>query len=177
VAQGEHAEFDDDLAQLLHGPDAAARSAVADEPDGLAVPLAVEVVEGVLEDGGVAVVVLGGDEHVAVGLGDLGGPGLGAGVGRGCVGGGDRGVEEGQGPVGEVDQLHADVVRAPAWCMNQLATLSPWRPCRVEPRMTWMCGISLSWGEGWIGTPDRPTIRGVGRGGRLRAGRGRASAR
>ena len=84
-----------------------AEDAVGDEEDGLAGPRVVEVVDGVLEGAGDAVVVLGAHHHVAVVLGDLGGPGDGVLVGELGVGGDGAGeyglVEDGEVEGGEVE--------------------------------------------------------------------------
>lgn len=65
----------------------AALDAVGDNGGGLAVPLVLEVVDGVLCASRDAVVVLGGDEDVGVVGGDLGGPLLGVVVDEGASGG------------------------------------------------------------------------------------------
>src|SRR5215472_2500086 len=65
-----HLQFAGDQPQVLGGPGAADR-AVGDESDGLVVPLGVEVVDGVLQHAGGAVVVLGGDDDEPVKGGNL----------------------------------------------------------------------------------------------------------
>ncbi len=70
-AQRRLLKLDGDTAQLLDGARSAARAAVGDVGDRLAVPFAVDVVERVLQRRRVAVVVLSGDQHVSVRFGDL----------------------------------------------------------------------------------------------------------
>jgi hypothetical protein len=65
MAQRRHLQLDRHLPQLLDGP-RSAHTAVADEGDRLAVPLDKAVIEGILQRGRIAVVVLGGDDDVAV---------------------------------------------------------------------------------------------------------------
>ncbi len=65
VAQGRHLELDRHLAQLFDGPSPAG-VAPGDVADRLTAPLQEGGVEGVLQDGRVAVVVLPGQDHVAV---------------------------------------------------------------------------------------------------------------
>jgi len=50
---------------------AAGTYSVAYEPGGLVVPLTVEKIDRILQSGGDTMVVLGGDEHVAIERGDL----------------------------------------------------------------------------------------------------------
>ena len=64
---GQHRQRRDDLLELLHGAQAAGDAAVADEADRLVLPLAVQVVEGVLQRRAERVVVLGHHEHDGVG--------------------------------------------------------------------------------------------------------------
>ncbi len=110
VAQRRHLELHRHLAQLLHGPGAAG-VAPADERHGLAPPLHERRVEGVLQHGRVAVVVLAGEDDVAVGAVDH--P---AEPDHGLVGvvaagpGGRVAVEEGERVVAQVDQLDLERV-------------------------------------------------------------------
>jgi hypothetical protein len=67
VTDAHHVLFDDHLTQLLDGPQPAGPSAIADEPGHLAPPFVPVGVDEVLQAAGVAVVVLGGDEHEGVG--------------------------------------------------------------------------------------------------------------
>src|SRR5258706_2050664 len=68
-------DLDRSLAQLLYAA-CPHRRAIAYEGAGLAIPLGIDPVDRVLEHRGRPVVVLGGDEHEAVGLSDRGGPSL-----------------------------------------------------------------------------------------------------
>jgi hypothetical protein len=109
VPDGSHPELDGHQAQLLHGS-SPSRTAIAYEGDGLSAPLLVEVIQGILEGGRVAAVVLGRDEDVAVRLRHLLGP-----PGHHLVGvvaletlRRRRLGEHGQGMVLEIDQLELD---------------------------------------------------------------------
>ena len=86
--------------------------AVADNHGRLAVPLVEEVVDGVLDAGRVAPIVLRGDEHEGGMGGDFGGPALGVAmrvlVRRVDLGGDSGLVEEGEVPLGEVDEGEGD---------------------------------------------------------------------
>lgn len=66
VAQGQHPEFNDDLAQLFDSADAGAGASVPDEADGLVPPGTHDVVQRVLEHRGIAMVVLRSHEDIAV---------------------------------------------------------------------------------------------------------------
>lgn len=89
----------ENLLDLVRGQ-LAALDAVGDDGGGLAVPLVLEVVDGVLCAAGDTVIVLGGNEDVGVVGGDLGGPLLGVVVDEGASGGHvcrhDGLVEDGQ---------------------------------------------------------------------------------
>lgn len=63
-------EFGQDEPQRLGGPGSGAPAAVADDPGGLAVPLPVDVVQGVLQGSGAGVVALGDEDAVDEGLRD-----------------------------------------------------------------------------------------------------------
>ena len=63
-------EFGQDEPQCLGGPGSGAPAAVADDPGGLAVPLPVDVVQGVLQGSGAGVVALGDEDAVDEGLRD-----------------------------------------------------------------------------------------------------------
>ncbi len=58
-------QLGEDLPQLLDGAHPAGEAAVGDEADGLALPLGVGDVDGLLQRRRVAVVVLGGDDDNA----------------------------------------------------------------------------------------------------------------
>ena len=68
-----------------------------------------EVIDGILDDGGVSPVVLGGDEDESGMFLDLEAPGAGVGVGVLAVVGGMRGevrrVEEGESPACQCDEM------------------------------------------------------------------------
>ena len=66
VAHRGGVELGEDLPQLLDGSEAAGHAAVGHERHWLGSPLVVGEVDGLLERGGVAVVVLGCDDHEPV---------------------------------------------------------------------------------------------------------------
>ena len=88
---------------------AAPVSAIADNHGRLARPFVEEVIDGILDRGGVSPIVLGRDEDESGMFLDLEAPGAGVGVGvLGMVGGlrGDAGfVEEGEVPTRQVDEM------------------------------------------------------------------------
>jgi hypothetical protein len=126
----------------------AADAAVADEAGGRVVPRVVEEVDGVLQGAGGGVVVLGGDEDVAVEGGDLLGPGLGVGLGVLAEGGGATSSRWGILKSAMSTSSYSASVRCLAMSWTQRATASPLRPGRVLPRMIAMrvmTGVSLGW--------------------------------
>src|SRR5215470_4182799 len=73
LPDGDGVQLGEDRAQVFYGAQAAGETAVGDEPDGFGVPFRMHRVDGQLERGGVAVVVLGGDHHERIGGADAGG--------------------------------------------------------------------------------------------------------
>jgi hypothetical protein len=117
VPQRRHLELDGDEANLLDRS-GAAHVAIADERHGLAVELGERVVERVLEQRGIAVVVLGGEQDVAVGLLDLARPGRDFGRVVAVAIGGRLGlVVERERVVAQVDELDVQ-----PWCCSRLST-------------------------------------------------------
>src|SRR5882672_2522730 len=108
--------------------------AVAHEPDGLARPLWIEVIERVLENRRVAVVVLGPDDDVGVGGGDLRGPARDGGIAVDAALAYWRlgAVEERQREVAQVEQLGHDSRLPARLAEDPVGGLSPTRPSRVE---------------------------------------------
>ena len=167
--QGRHHRLERGL-----GPRPGGHAAVADEADRLVVPLDVQVVEGVLEGGVVAVVVLGVHDGEGVAPGDRLRPGDRVGVG----------VVLGDGVVGLVEEREVhlrpgrparprSVSAASATCWNQRATDRPTRPGRVLATM--ICRVGLDTGAPrWRGRSivDYTTIV-AGRAGRPRRPAGR----
>ena len=137
VAQRCHFELDRHRPQLLDRPRAAG-VAPPHIGDGLAPPLHEGRIERVLQHGGVAVVVLGGEDHVPVGAVDdpaEAGDRLVGVVTPGPYG--RVGIEERQRVVPQIHQLR-DRTRSCS-CnrpMTQAATRSLNRPSRVVPLMT-----------------------------------------
>jgi hypothetical protein len=110
VPQRGHLELDGHQPELLDGP-GAADITPADEGDRLALPLRERPVHRVLQDGWVAVVVLGGQHDEPVG------PVQGAAEARDLLGrvvarrlGRRRGVEERQRVLAQVDQLDVEIL-------------------------------------------------------------------
>ncbi len=137
MSQRRHLELDTDEAQLLDRP----RSpgvAIADERDRLAVELGEDLVERVLQHRRVAVVVLGRDDHVAVGGVDLLRPAcdLGRVFAAAARRRGDL-LVEGHRVVAQVDRLDAEILapgqasERPAGGFLAEATL----PCGAEDQL------------------------------------------
>lgn len=99
-----HLHLDQDQPQLLHRA-CAADPTITDESRRLAPGLIVDMVERVLQRAADRVVILGGDEDVAVEFADLGGPALGDVVLDRRVGGRHRRLEQRHRIIAQVDNL------------------------------------------------------------------------
>src|SRR5690606_16695677 len=102
VADGGGVHLGEHRAEVLHGAQAAAHAAVGHEGHRLAAQLVAGEVDGALQGGGVAVVVLGRHHHVGVGGGEARPVGIEGRGGRARPGGGQ--VE-----LGEVDDVEGEV--------------------------------------------------------------------